>query len=55
MLILSETVPPPPGRQITDDDGDNYSGREKLRDEDRWVEQFVQRLTEALRRIGRGK
>ncbi len=53
MLILSETIPPPPRRQILD--GDDYSGREKLKDGDRWVEQFMQRLTEALRRIGRGK
>ena len=55
MLILSETIPPPPRRQILDDDGHNYSGREKLKDEDRWVEQFMQRLTKAMRRIGRGK
>jgi hypothetical protein len=38
-----------------DDDGHDYSGQEKLKDEDPWVEQFVQRLTEAVRRIGRGK
>jgi hypothetical protein len=55
MLILSQTTPPPRRRQILDDEGDDHRAREKHEDEDRWVEQFMQRLTEAMRRIGRGK
>ncbi len=55
MLILSQTTPPPRRRQILDDEGYDHLALEKPEDEDRWVEQFMQRLTEAIRRIGRGK
>jgi hypothetical protein len=53
MLILSETIPPPQRRQILDDYGDNDSVREKLGDGDRPIEHFMQRLIDALQRIGR--
>jgi hypothetical protein len=55
MPILSETTLAPRRSQIFDGHADHDLRQQKQDGEDGWVEHFIQRLVEALRRIGRGK